>query len=138
MVNVFINKLFFKFEIYKCIYSDQGKYSEAEIIRQLCNLYRVKKKRTTPYYPQGNGQCERFNRILHDLLRSLPHAKIIKTFSNLFIFLKQHIDILLIGTCTISSNLDIGSFMTFTVSIYIMTTRDHKGTNHGYRSIILE
>ena len=50
------------------ILSDQGGAFESNLVAQLCSLYGCAKVRTTPYRPQGNGACERFNKTLLSLL----------------------------------------------------------------------
>ncbi|KAL6486140.1 hypothetical protein MHYP_G00055320 [Metynnis hypsauchen] len=51
------------------IHTDQGRNFESDLFTHLCHLLRVTKTRTTPYHPSSNGQAERFNRTLLQMIR---------------------------------------------------------------------
>ena len=52
------------------LHSDQGRNFESTILADLCEAFGVKKSRTTPYHPMGDGLVERMNRSLLSLMRS--------------------------------------------------------------------
>ena len=49
---------------------------KVKLLANLCEVAGVQKLRTTPYHPQTNGQCERFNSTLLNMLGTLtPEQK---------------------------------------------------------------
>ena len=57
------------------ILTDQGRNFESQLVADLCVLMGVRKIRTSPYRLQTNGQCERFNSTLINMLGTLPKEK---------------------------------------------------------------
>ena len=58
------------------IITDQGRNFESELVENLCQVGGVKKLHTSLYHPQTNGQCERFNSTLLNMLGTLtPEQK---------------------------------------------------------------
>ena len=53
------------------VHSDQGTNFMSELIKQICRIYDIEQTRTTPYHPQGDGQVERYNRTMMNIVYSL-------------------------------------------------------------------
>ena len=50
------------------LHSDQGTNFDSNLIKSVCDLMGIQKIRTTAYHPQGDGQIERQNRTLQEIL----------------------------------------------------------------------
>ena len=58
------------------ILTDRGPGFESDLFKELLDLATIEKVRTTSYHPQTNGQCERFNSTLMNMLGTLsPEQK---------------------------------------------------------------
>ena len=55
--------------------ADQGRNFESDLTKELYKIAGVKKLHTTPYHPQGNGQCERFDSTLCNMLGTLSEEE---------------------------------------------------------------
>ena len=50
------------------LHTDQGKNFGSGLIKELCKSLKMDKTRTSPYHPQENGQVERHNRVIANIL----------------------------------------------------------------------
>ena len=66
--NILINKVFSRFGPPFVLHSDQGANFESNLLHEICDLMGIAKTRTTAYHPQCDGQVERQNRTLQDML----------------------------------------------------------------------
>ena len=64
-VTEFVNRLGCPLELH----SDQGRNFESHFFKRLCDMLEIAKTRTTPYRPSANGQVERMNRTILQILR---------------------------------------------------------------------
>ena len=57
-----------QFGVMQIFHSDQGTQFESAVVTELCQKSGIHKTRTTSYYPASDGQVERFNRTLIEML----------------------------------------------------------------------
>ncbi|XP_014677591.1 PREDICTED: uncharacterized protein LOC106817443 [Priapulus caudatus] len=63
-----VTELFARFGVPRRLHSDQGTNFESQLFAAVCEALGIDKTRTTPYHPQSDGQVERFNRTVQDML----------------------------------------------------------------------
>ena len=68
VTDILLQKVFSRFGPPQVLHSDQGANFESNLMHELCDLMGISKTRTSAYHPQCDGQVERQNRTLQDML----------------------------------------------------------------------
>lgn len=69
--DTFVNNWVCRYGVPIELHSDQGRNFESALFKEMCELYGIRKTRTTPLHPQSDGMVERFNRTLEEYLRKV-------------------------------------------------------------------
>ena len=60
-----------RFRVPREIHNDQGTNVESKVMTEMCKVPDIEKTRTTPFHPQSDGQVERYNRTLIEMLQGM-------------------------------------------------------------------
>ena len=79
------DRIFSEYGIPHVLCSDNGPPFQSREFRQFCNIMGVHHERSTPYWPRGNSQCERFMKSLSKMvkiaqLEQKPWIQFMQTF----------------------------------------------------------
>ena len=77
------NHFFSKYGFPEKIVTDQGTNFESHLFKNLCKVANITKLRTTSYHPQGNGNSERFNSTLINMIKTLGYEQKVKWTTHL-------------------------------------------------------
>jgi hypothetical protein len=64
VARAFFERWICRFSVPKLLMSDQGREFNNKVIDELCLIFGVKKKRTSPYHPETNAQAEVYNKMI--------------------------------------------------------------------------
>ena len=81
-----VNNFFARFGCPSQVHTDQGSNFTSAFFRSICDLLEITKTHTTPYRPCSNGQVERYNRTLLQVIRCYLDGKIADWDKDLGIF----------------------------------------------------
>ena len=70
IADVFVREFIAVFGVPAMIHSDQGRNFEGNVFQGVCSLLGIEKSRTTPFHPESDGQVERFNRTIQQMLKA--------------------------------------------------------------------
>ena len=68
VATILVDNIIARFGCPRELHSDQGSNFESRVMKEVNRLLGVKKTRTTPYHPRGDGMVERHNRTLENML----------------------------------------------------------------------
>lgn len=71
VAKILVEEFFVHYGIPERLHSDQGANFQGRVVAHLCKLLGIRKSRTTPYHPEGDGMTERFNKTLISMLKTL-------------------------------------------------------------------
>lgn len=74
IAKVFINEIISRHSAPSKLLSDQGRNFLSDLIKSICNYFKINKVQTAPYNPKCDGLVERFNKTLCQMLSSYSNS----------------------------------------------------------------